>query len=172
MLRKLLYYLVYLPFIYSSTFAQSEKPPCSGGSYDLVAPYLGTWQEFRVTDSTEVLMGTLTTRLLAKGCAISQHFMEQDSSFSYQSLGYVNPSSGLWQEHYVFSTGGTATYQWMTEGDMIYTLRVSASRSSDHIYRLRYTDTRDDEYTVVLQRSYDGGKTWESTGKTRIKRIS
>ncbi len=171
MLKKLSYFLICLPLACFSVLAQTEKPPCTGGSYDLVTPYLGTWHEYRVTDSTEVLMGTLTTKLLAKGCAISQHFMEQDSSFSYQSLGAVNPSSGLWQENYVFSTGGTATYQWMTEGNEIYTLRTAASRSSDHIYRLKYTDTRDDEYTVVLQRSYDGGKTWESTGKTRIKRI-
>lgn len=132
---------------------------------------LGTWHEYRVTDSTEVFLGTLTAELQVKGCAISQNFVQEDSSFTYQSLGYVNPSSGLWHENYVFSNGGTATYQWITEGENLYTLRIAASRSSDHIYRLWYSPLVNKEYTVTLQKSFDGGKTWVSTGKTRIKRV-
>ncbi|MCE7991323.1 MAG: hypothetical protein HEP71_05055 [Roseivirga sp.] len=160
-----------LLFFSASLIAQTEKPPCTGGSYDLVTPYLGTWHEYRVTDSTEVFLGTLITELQVKGCAIRQSFARQDSSFTYQSLGYVNPSSGLWHENYVFSNGGTATFQWVTEGENLYTLRIAASRSSDHIYRLQYSPMLNKEYTVTLQRSYDGGKTWESTGTTRIKQV-
>ena len=69
------------------SFAQSE--PCRGGSYELVKPFLGTWGEYRVTDSTEVFTGTLTSKLDLNGCALLQRYVEQDSSFMYQTLGYV-----------------------------------------------------------------------------------
>lgn len=147
-----------------------NKPVCTGGSYDLVKPYLGTWSEYRVTDSTEVYTGTLITRLEVRGCAITQHYMERDSSFTYTSFGFVNPNSGLWEETYVFSTGSTSVYQWVMEKGELATKRIHGSRNVDHIYRLRYVDTTDREYTVIGQRSYDGGKTWQSESRTRIER--
>lgn len=159
-------------FFHSGIQAQEQKKPCQGGSYELVKFYLGTWGEYRVTDSTETLTGTLTTQLDVNGCAISQVYVEQDSSFAYRSMGFVSHSSGLWEETYVFSTGSTAVFQWIVENDSLHTRRIGGSRSIDYIYRLKYVDTQPDEYSVIPQRSYDGGRTWTSEGRTRIRRIN
>lgn len=46
--------LITVPFVSKS----QEKSPCSGPVYDVVRPYLGEWKEYRITDLTEVNLGT------------------------------------------------------------------------------------------------------------------
>ena len=152
-------------------FAQSGNNPCSGGSFDVVKPFLGEWEEYRITDSTEVYLGILITSLEVEGCVISQRFMSEDSSFQYLSFGHLRPSSNLWEETYVFNTGQYSVFQWTTTREGLYTFRIGGSRETDHIYRLKYTNVEPHQYEVIPQRSYDGGKTWESHGLTRIKKI-
>jgi len=166
----LLVLLCFLAFANPLT-AQNEKPACTGGSYDLVKPYLGTWKEYRLTDSTEVYTGTLTSSLDVHGCALSQVYMEQDSSFMYRTMGFVNPNSGLWEETYVFSTGSYSLFQWVVEDDVLYQKKIGGSAKAENIYRLRFENSSNSEYTVAWQHSYDGGHSWETKGHTRIVRI-
>ncbi len=148
-----------------------ENSPCQKGTYEIVKPFLGKWKEYRVTDSTEVYLGELQMELTVNDCAITQEFTSADSDFTYKSFGFVRPSSQIWEDIYVFSTGQYAKYQWVVDGDTLYTKRTEASRTVDYTYRLLYTNITQNQYEVVLQKSFDGGKTWEATGRTRIKRI-
>ncbi len=165
-------YLAYLLFVTVPLVVKSQnKSPCSGAIYDVVKPYLGEWKEYRITDSSQVYLGILTTKLQAGGCAITQKFVSVDSSFQYLSHGFVNQSSNIWEETYVFSTGGISKFQWIKQGDKLYTRRTSGSKQTDYQYRLQYMNTTDLQYEVIPQKSFDGGSTWQNDGLTRIIKI-
>jgi len=158
--------------IAQNIFSQSNENPCSGGSYEVIKPFLGEWEEYRVTDSTEVYLGKLTVKLDVNGCVLSQRFKKAGSTFSYLSFGYVEPTSGLWEESYVFSTGNIAKFRWILDGSSLYTQRIRSSEKAEFTYRLLYANVQANSYEVIPQRSYDGGKTWKSYGLTRIKKLN
>ena len=156
---------------YFRIYAQSTLDGCNSSSHKIVYPFLGEWEEYTVTDTSENYIGRLSTKLDVNGCVLNQKFMSVDSSFSYLSQGFVNPASGIWEETYVFNSGRFAKYLWMVEGDVLYTLRIDGSRKTKKLHRLNYINIKLDEYTVVQEESSDGGKTWVSKDVTRIKRI-
>jgi len=150
---------------------QTQSSNCNSANYQVIHPFLGEWEEYTITDSAEVYIGRLTTKLNVEGCVLTQTFATPDSTFSYRSHGYVNPASNIWEETYVFNSGGYSKYLWIVEGKLLYTVRIGGSRKTDYLHRLKYTNVRKDEYTVVEQESHDGGITWESKDTTRIIRI-
>ena len=152
-------------------YSQTNSDNCSTGSFRIVEPFLGEWEEYELKDSLEVYIGRLSTKLNVDGCVLTQSFISHDSTFSYLSHGYVNPASNIWEETYVFSSGGYSKFLWIVEGKTLYTLRVGGSRKTDYLYRLNYINIKKDEYTVAGQESRDGGKTWISIDSTRIKRV-
>ncbi len=95
--------ILLFPFI--ATYGQANSDNCSTGSFRIVQPFLGEWEEFELKDSLEVYIGRLSTRLNVDGCVLTQSFISADSTFSYLSHGYVNPASNVWEETYVFSSG-------------------------------------------------------------------
>ncbi len=152
-------------------YSQSQSNNCSSGAHEIVYPFLGEWEEYTITDSTEVYIGKLATKLDVEGCVLTQSFMMADSTFSYRSHGYVNPASNIWEETYVFNSGGYSKYIWIVDGESLYTLRIGGTRKTDYLQRLKYTNVKKDEYIVIQQESYNGGITWESKDSTKIKRI-
>ena len=154
------------------SYGQDQSGNCNSDHYKVVQPFLGEWEEYTVTDSTEVYIGRLTTTLKTDGCVLNQVFESPDGSFSYHSQGYVNPSSNIWEETYVFNSGRYSKFIWVVEGESLYTLRIGGSRQTDYLWRLKYTNIQEDEYTVVSQESKNGGVTWVSRDTTRIKRIN
>jgi len=155
----------------NSSYCQTNDTVCRQGSYEVIKPFLGDWEEYTITDSTDVYIGRLSTHLNLDGCVLTQSFDAPDLKFSYQSQGFVNPSSNIWEETYVFNSGGYSKFLWILDGESIYTLRIGGSRKTNHLHRLKYTDVKKDEYVVIQQESVDGGKTWISKDSTRIKRI-
>lgn len=152
-------------------FGQANDAACRNGSYDIVKPFIGEWEEYTITDSVEIYIGRLSTHLSLDGCILSQSFDAPGLNFAYKSQGFVNPSSGVWEETYIFNNGGYSRFLWVVDGASIYTLRVGGSRVTNNLHRLLYTDIKKDEYVVIQQESIDGGKTWVSKDSTRIKRI-
>ncbi len=151
--------------------AQDSSPKCPEKHHEIFKSYLGTWEEYRVEGSNETFTGTLTSKLDLMGCAITQRFVAKDSTFIYQTLGFLDPTSNLWEETYVFSSGSMSTFQWVRENGITYQLRTGGSRTLDHIYRLEFTEVKDNEYAVIGQRSNDNGQTWVKGDTTRIKKI-
>ena len=164
----ILYTLILQTFI---AYSQTQSNNCISKNHKIVQPFLGEWKEYTITDSAEVYIGRLTTKLNVQGCVLTQAFTTSDASFSYLSHGYLNPDSNIWEETYVFNSGGFSKYLWIVEGNSLYTLRVGGSRKTDYIHRLKYTNIKKDEYTVIQQESYDGGLTWKSKDTTKIIRI-
>ncbi len=150
---------------------EETKAPCTGGSYDLIKPFIGTWEEFELEENdNEEFIGTLKVKLAAGGCALVQRFTSPDSSFTYSTQGHVDKGSGFWEEQYVFSTGSTANYQWIVDKGDIVQRRVGGSRQIDYIHQLRFTELDESGYLVLVEQSTDGGKTWELKERTRVKR--
>ncbi|WP_158655300.1 hypothetical protein [Flavivirga eckloniae] len=151
--------------------AYSQSSSCNSDAHKVVYPFLGEWEEYTIKDSVEVYIGRLITKLDIEGCVLTQTFVMSDTTFSYRSHGYVNPASNIWEETYVFNSGGYSKYLWIAEGKSLYTLRIGGSRKTDYLQRLKYIDIKKDEYTVVQQESYNGGISWKSKDSTKIKRI-
>ncbi|MCB0488491.1 MAG: hypothetical protein R2820_05460 [Cyclobacteriaceae bacterium] len=158
------------------TLGQSDQspkppPPCTSASHNLIKPLLGTWEEYELDDKNkETFIGVLQVQLVAGGCAIAQRFMSPDSTFSYTTQGHVNPGSGFWEEKYVFSNGATADYQWIVDKGDIVQRRVGGSKQIDYLHQLRFTELNKSGYLVVAEQSVDGGRTWVTKEKTRVKR--
>lgn len=154
---------------------QSPKPipPCTSASHKLITPLLGTWEEYELDDKNkETFIGVLRVQLVAGGCAVAQRFMSPDSTFSYTTQGHVNPGSGFWEEKYVFSNGATADYQWIVDKGDIVQRRVGGSKQLDYLHQLRFTELNKSGYLVVVEQSVDGGRTWITKERTRVKKRS
>ncbi len=144
---------------------------CSGVEYDLVDPFLGDWEEYTVTADAEVFVGTLHSSKSPDGCTISQQFVSADGSFSYQSFGFVESSTGMWRETYVFSNGNKSEYQWFRQGADIIMRRTGGTRALNYLHQLRLTNIKDDSYEVVEEHSFDNGLSWEDQELTRVKKL-
>ena len=165
-----LFVLVFLLFT-NYSFSQSEGT-CTGGSFEIVKPFLGSWKEYAVNDNEEKFIGTLQTEIGLDGCTISQRFTSEGLDFSYLSFGYVEPSSNIWEETYVFNTGDISKYHWLVEGQDILMRRIGGTRKLKYMHQLRLTKINEDSYEVIDEHSYDAGKTWENKELTRIKRVN
>jgi hypothetical protein len=168
---KIIILIIVFSFKAISLFGQESDVGCRQGSYDIVKPFLGEWEEYTITDSAEVYIGRLSTNLSLDGCILTQSFDAPGLNFAYKSQGFVNPASGIWEETYIFNNGGYSRFLWVVDGASLYTLRIGGSRITNNLHRLLYTDIRKDKYVVIQQESIDGGKTWISKDSTRIKRI-
>jgi len=166
-------YLIWcaLWILYLPVYGQTATNPCQTGSHTVIQPFLGEWEEYSIEKGIKTFIGKLTSQLDVADCMLTQTFSTPDSTFSYRSQGFVNPTSGIWEETYVFNSGRYAKYQWIVNGDVLYTLRVESSRKSERMHRLLYTDVKQDEYMVIQQGSTDGGRNWVSKDSTRIRRI-
>lgn len=152
---------------------QANDGSCNTPSHQLIRPFLGAWEEFEMKENgDQEFIGTLEVRLIANGCSLVQRFISPDSSFSYSTMGFVNPGSGIWEETYTFSTGAFAVYQWVLDAGDIVQRKVGGSRQMDHVYQLRFTEVGADGYVVIQERSEDGGKTWKQSDRTRVNRKS
>jgi len=168
-MRRILFISVILALT-NYSFSQSENN-CSGGSFEIIKPFLGTWEEYTITDNGEKFMGTLESKIDLKGCVISQRFVSKDSNFSYLSFGYVEPSSNIWEETYVFSNGSISKYEWMVDGDDVLQRRIGGTRKIEYMHQLRLTNINKDSYDAIEEHSYDGEKTWEKKELTRIIKV-
>ncbi len=104
-------------------------------------PLPGEWEEYRVSGTGREPLGTLSTELVADGCAIRQSFQAPDGLFSFSSLGFAE-SPGSWFETYVLSNGQVASYRWRRERDELILARVSSG--SEPLRRLRIFDLQPD----------------------------
>lgn len=147
-----------------------KSPSCTGPTYDLAKQFVGTWQEFTVTDEGEQLVGSLTCAFDLDGCVFVQRFLSADESFSFMSFGYVDQESGQWMETYVFNNGRHASYRWRTDGDEIITERIGGNPEDLRRLRIRFQST--DLYEVSEERSTDSGESWEHVELTRTRRVS
>ena len=169
MKKYLICFTLIMPFVL--VFGQTAKNPCQTASHAVVQPFLGEWEEYSIENGMETSIGKLSTQLDVADCMLTQTFSTPDSTFSYRSQAYVNPTSQIWEETYVFNSGRSAKYLWIVNGDELYTLRINSSYTSENQHRLLYTDVQEDEYLVIQQGSTDGGRNWVSKDSTRIKRI-
>ena len=149
-----------------------HESSCATESHQLIRPFIGTWEEFELDDKDqENFIGTLNVELVAGDCALAQRFESPDSSFSYATQGYVNPGSGFWEETYVFSTGNTAEYQWIVDNGDVVQRRIGGTRKIDYLHQLRFTQVTAAGYLVTVEQSTDGGKSWATKERTRVKRV-
>lgn len=153
-----------------ATFSQNGSG-CKGEIHDLVKPFVGTWEEYTITDSAEVFVGTLHASLDLDNCVFKQQFKSADGAFSFLSFGYVDPASKTWYETFVFNNGGFSEFRWLKDGKDIIVERIGGSRKLTYLHRLRLTNISQSYYSVVEEHSEDDGKTWKAVELTLTKRI-
>lgn len=148
-----------------------ESQSCSGPPFDLPARFVGTWQEYEITDDGEVPAGILESGYAAGGCVFTQRFESVDGSFSFMSLARVDPATNTWLEFFVLSDGRSATYRWRQEdGDVLF-VRIDGDPARG--YRLRATNfVGDSAFDVIEESSEDGGKTWAPGVVTPTRRVT
>ena len=146
-------------------------PQCAGPAYDLARRFVGSWQEFAVTEAGEELGGRLDTTLEAGGCALTQLFTGADGAFSFRSLGHVEADSGQWVETYVLSNGRVASYRWRTEDEDVVIDRITGGDPAVR-RRLRVTFLDADTYRVVEERSPAGSDDWLPGIVTMTRRLA
>jgi hypothetical protein len=147
-----------------------DAGPCTGPAYDLASRFVGTWQEFAVTERGEELGGRLDSTLEAGGCAITQVFTGADGAFSFRSLGYVEAASGQWVETYVLSNGRVAGYRWGVEGDDVVIDRIAGGDPATR-RRLRVTFENADVYRVVEETAPADSGEWIAGLVTVTRRV-
>ena len=133
---------------------------CDSLAHRLPGPLVGIWTEYQVSETSNELLGTLTTRYEANGCALVQDFQSPDGSFGFTSLGFV-ASDGDGQETYVLSNGRVASYRWQKENEEIILNRIVGEHES--LRRLRIFDISENGYFVADESSTDGDGTWEQS---------
>jgi streptogramin lyase len=143
---------------FAATNAAAE---CSGDEYRMLDRVIGEWDEYRLGDDGPSFMGSLSTERVASGCGFTQTFSSPDGSFTFASLGFLEPGSG-WIEHYVLSSGRATAYRWTESGDELILERLTATPGP--LRRLVIFDISADEYYVADEESSDGGETWERGG--------
>jgi hypothetical protein len=148
-----------------------ETDACSGPAYDLARRFVGAWQEFSVTPEGERLEGRIDTALEAGGCALTQAFTSPDGTFTFRSLGYVDPASGEWQETYVLSNNRPATYLWQADGDDILIVRTAGGDPATR-RRLRVTFLDADTYRVTIETAPAGADDWTAGLVTMTRRLA
>ncbi len=131
---------------------------CDFAGHHMLAPLIGDWEEYQVSESDEELLGTLKTRMVSENCAVVQSFLSPDGMFSFNSLGYID-STGNWVETYVLSNGRFASYKWRSNGDELILDRVAAADQPRRRRRL-FAITKNN-YLVTDEESQDAGKTWQ-----------
>jgi hypothetical protein len=147
--------------------APARDGPCVSEAHDLARPLVGTWHEFTITAGGEVFEGELHSTLEAGGCAFVQSFVSADGTFTFRSLGYVDPDRRAWVEQFVLSNGRTAVYEWARDGADILLNRLSSE--PDH-YRLRVTDLKEDSYVVIEERRTAAAPEWTQGERTITRR--
>ena len=146
-----------------------ESKSCQTAIHQIAAPLIGTWHEFSDLNTGEKYEGELKSYFAAGGCAYVQEFSNPDQSFTFRSLGFVDPKLKQWREQFVLSHGRVATYLWQVEGKDILLNRMADSKTK--LYRLRLTNIQKDTYEVFEERSTDGGKTWQQGLRTITRRV-
>ena len=139
--------------------------------YDLARRFVGSWQEFAVTETGEELGGRLDTTLEAGDCAIVQVFTGADGAFGFRSLGYVEADSAQWVETYVLSNGRVASYRWRTEGEDVVIDRIAGGDPAIR-RRLRVSFLDPDAYRVVEEQSAAGAEDWARGIVTMTRRLA
>lgn len=150
--------------------ANQTVSSCSGDVYDLAKRFVGTWQEFTVTDDGERLEGTLISDFDNGGCVFVQRFRSVDGRFTFMAFAYVDPTVHRWHETYVFSNGKVASYWWIEQDNVLIIERIGGDPAN--LRRLKVQEFRDDSYTTIEERSLDSGKTWEFVEQTHTRRVN
>ena len=149
--------------------SSSENSPCRGGPYDLAARFVGTWHEFTITeDGQEVLEGTLTSKFVVDGCALTQSFVSLDGTFSFLSFAYVDAATNCWFETYVFNNGRATQWRWLPQEDELIMEHIVGDQ--DVTRRLRIVNQTEDSYDVIEEKKENPEQEWKFVVLTQTRR--
>ncbi len=142
--------------IKSDVFAKTsyaKEDMCEGAKYDILKPFIGQWHEYLVEGDQESLYGNLSIRISSESCSLSKEFSMLTSSFSYETLGYFDSSSGTWKETYTFSNGGYAIYEWKKLNEEVVMELLESSFSTELLRRNRWTNVSENTFQIISQES-------------------
>jgi hypothetical protein len=145
-------------------FERKETTQCRGPQYDDLKPYLGSWDEYSVTDEGENLFGRLKIFVDPNGCSLRKEFQLLARPFSYSTLGYFDKEQKAWIETF----SGGIVFKWVNNGDDILMVNLETRGKSRH--RNRWTKPENGVFQIFEERSADEGKTWNTKSVTKVKK--
>jgi hypothetical protein len=143
---------------------------CTGDRFELLAPFLGVWEESVLEEGQEQLLGRLAVSVNAEGCSLSKRFLRYGSGSTYFGSGYYDADENAWIETLMFRNGNYSKYKWVAEGDDVVMVRLTGSPRADHLNRNRWTHITDAAFEILEERSYDAGRTWAVFSTTKLRR--
>ncbi len=144
---------------------------CAGKQFEILAPFLGLWDEYIVEkDGSKLLFGRLTISLNSEGCSLAKRFLLYNKKSTYLTSGYFDVNENAWIETFTFRNGDYAKYKWVEDGKDVVMERIAGSVKSDYLNRNRWTNITYSYFDILEERSYDSGKTWAVYSTTRLVR--
>lgn len=146
--------------------AQEAPPdlprPCED---DPVRSHLDFWVgEWRVEGSEGQVLGHNRISKRHGGCVIEEVWTSARSGGSGESLNFVDPSDGRWRQVWVGSTGTVIRYEGeLRDGAMRFRGRALTADGTEALSRMVLEPLEGGRVRQRIERSDDGGASWEAT---------
>jgi len=136
------------------------RPPasCTGAEYRQLDFWLGDWDVYEVTDSTQIVARNRVTRILG-GCVLRELY-EQKNGMVGESYSLWDAARGVWHQSWVTNRGTLLLLDGQLNGDRLVLTgpdKVPDGRPA-LIRGIWWAEGRD--VREKADRSTDGGKTW------------
>jgi len=136
------------------------RPPasCTDAEYRQLDFWLGDWDVYEVTDSTQIVARNRVTRIL-NGCVLRELY-EQKNGMVGESYSLWDAARGVWHQSWVTNRGTLLLLDGQLNGDRLVLTgpdKVPDGRPA-LIRGIWWAEGRD--VREKADRSTDGGKTW------------
>lgn len=141
-----------------ATTGSAPAASCSGPEYRQLDFWLGDWDVYEVTDSTQIIARNRVTRIL-NGCVLRELY-EQKNGMVGESYSLWDAARGVWHQSWVTNRGTLLLLDGNLDGDrMVLTGPDKVPDGRPALIRgIWWREGRD--VREKADRSTDGGKTW------------
>lgn len=145
---------------FTALVAEAEKLayPCENDpKYKAFDFWVGDWD---VSSSGQNIGHNLVTREM-HGCLIHEHWSGGGLG---ESFNYYDPHSGKWRQNWVDESGGIVWYEGSPAGPGVMHMEggYAGAEGTTGLARVTWTLNADGSVHHLIERSADGGKTWNS----------
>lgn len=155
----------------SVTHAQQEEKPCSSPEASQFDFWAGEWLLDWQNAEGETDYGKNSIEKKLGGCVIQENFLDDNKTFSGQSVSVYNPNKKQWQQTWVDDAGGYMVFTGgFADGKMTLSRKVTGKTGSEITQRMVFYDITQNEFYWNWESSTDDGKTWTLNWKIHYKR--
>lgn len=149
-----------------------QPPPCSSEQAKQFDFWLGTWDLEWVDAKGNKQKGTNTINKILGGCVIEENFSTGGTQpYLGKSHSLYDVKSGLWKQTWVDSGGAyidlTGEFK---DGKMTLRRETTDAKGSKTLFRMIFSNIKNDSFLWDWESSADGGKTWKTNWQINYKK--